>query len=137
MNNLAEQWQQFTKRELIKGLQKFLKENKMFRTKADGYKNLKGNGLERPEVDGIHYSWNEFFRMPKDVIIVYCFMKGCSLDYLLPLKEADWFNRRKNYRERKIAEGWDIYYAGGEFHVQPPEKIAAKKSTASNVRGRS
>tara|TARA_R110002020_G_scaffold180072_3_gene374011 strand:- start:4098 stop:4523 length:426 start_codon:yes stop_codon:yes gene_type:complete len=140
MNDITDEWKTYTKSDLIKGLKKFLGDNKIFRSKADGYKNLKGNGLERPVIEGNHYSWNQFARLPRDVVIVYCFMKGCNLDYLRNLKETDWFNKDKNYRKEKIAEGWVLFAQGNEFQVRPPGfKLKNEKKTKSkgfNVRGR-
>tara|TARA_B100000029_G_scaffold516724_1_gene633284 strand:+ start:7270 stop:7668 length:399 start_codon:yes stop_codon:yes gene_type:complete len=120
MNDIADLYGGITKKNLIKGLKKYLRENNIRRKRSDGYGKMAGNGLERPEIEGVVYSWNEFERLPKDVVVVYSFMKGCDIKYLIDLKEKGWFNRNKNYRNEKIAEGWQCIYKKGRYEVMSP-----------------
>ena len=60
MNDIADLYGGITKKNLIKGLKKYLRENNVRRKRSDGYGKMAGNGLERPEIEGVVYSWNEF-----------------------------------------------------------------------------
>tara|TARA_R100000458_G_C8204743_1_gene194158 strand:- start:438 stop:827 length:390 start_codon:yes stop_codon:yes gene_type:complete len=121
MNELVNLYEDFSKTDIIKGLQKYLVENKIFRKRSDGFGKDKGNGLERPIIENRTYSWNEFKKLPKDVIIVYAFMKGCKLPYLQNLKETDWYNKDKKIWEQRKKEGWRTFYHKGHYIQKPPD----------------
>ena len=129
MNELVNLYEDFSKADIIKGLQKYLVENKMFRKRSDGFGKDKGNGLERPIIENRTYSWSEFKKLPKDVIIVYAFMKGCKLPYLQNLKDTDWFNKDKKIWEQRKKEGWRTFYQGGHYIQKPPDfKLANERN---------
>lgn len=116
---LQRQYNLFMKSDLIKGLKKYLKENKRFRNKSDGFGRRKGNGLERPCINGKYYSWNSFGKLPKDAVLLYCFLIGCDLDYLLALKERGWFDVNKKLRAQARKDGKVLIAVSGGFTVKP------------------
>ena len=65
--------------------------------------------------------WTKFKNLPKDVIIVYAFMKGCKLPYLKGLKESGWFNRKQDKWEEREKKGWRTFYHMGKFLQKPPD----------------
>tara|TARA_R100001530_G_scaffold113137_1_gene80119 strand:- start:109 stop:510 length:402 start_codon:yes stop_codon:yes gene_type:complete len=121
MNDITDFYKDFTKTNIINGLQKYLNDNKMHRKRSDGFGRDKGNGLERPVIENETYSWTQFKKLPKDVIIVYAFMKGCKLPYLKNLKDTGWFTKKKDLREKRATEGWVSYYHMGQFVQKPPD----------------
>jgi len=84
-------YNKYHKKQLIKAIKFFKRENNMVRSKKDGYKKLHGNGLKRPVIEGVHYSWSEFEQLPKDVIIVYGYMIGCTTEYIQKLDDTQFF----------------------------------------------
>jgi len=116
---MKKQYDAFKKSDLIKGLKKYLKDNKKTRTKVDGFGRRKGNGLERPRIDGKYYSWNEFTRLKKDIVLVYCFMVGCDLAYLTDLKKRDWFNVNKRIRSKAVKDGKTVIAVPGGWMIKP------------------
>ena len=121
MSEIVNLYEGFSKTEIIAGLQKYLKDNKMHRKRSDGFGKDKGNGLERPNIEGVTYSWTKFKYLPKDVIIVYAFMKGCKLPYLKELRESGWFTRKQDKWEERKEEGWRTFYHMGQFVQKPPD----------------
>lgn len=109
----------FTKSDLLKGLKKYLKDNNRPRNKSDGFGRRKGNGLERPCINGKYYSWNSFSKLHKDVVLVYCLMAGCDLDYLLALQKRGWFDVNKKLRAKAYEDGKVIIGVSGGFLIKP------------------
>ena len=121
MNDVTDFYKDFTKADIISGLQKYLRDNKMYRKRSDGFGRDRGNGLERPVIENKTYSWTQFKKLPKDVIVVYAFMKGCKLPYLQNLKETDWYNKDKKIWEQRKKKGWRTFYHMGHFVQKPPD----------------
>ena len=121
MNEIVDFYGDFTKTEIIAGLQKYLRENKIKRKRNDGFGRDKGNGLERPNIEGVTYSWTKFKSLPKDVIIVYAFLKGCKLPYLKELKDSGWFTRKQDKWEERRKLGWRTFHINGKFIQKPPD----------------
>ena len=84
---------------LSKHIKQFKKDKDMRRTRGDGFKRLHGNGLKRPVIEDVHYSWNEFERLPKDVVIVYGFMIGCNQEYIEKLDKENFFVPKRLLKE--------------------------------------
>ena len=58
---------------------------------------MQGNGLERPKISGEVYSWKEFSRLPKDVVILHTFVSGVDKEYITELTDKGFFKK-----ERKV-----------------------------------
>jgi len=116
---LQAKYDSFMKSDLLKGLKKYLKDNKRLRNKSDGFGRRKGNGLERPCINGKYYSWNSFSTLPKDAVLVYCLMSGCDLDYLLALQERGWFDVNKKLRAQARKDNKKIIGVSGGFLIKP------------------
>tara|TARA_R100000656_G_scaffold50469_1_gene40481 strand:- start:367 stop:777 length:411 start_codon:yes stop_codon:yes gene_type:complete len=119
---MADFYKGLHKSDLIRAIKQYLKENKMVRNRRDGFRKDAGNGLERPIINKETYSWNAFSKLPKDVIIVYAFMKGCDIKYLDHLKATGFFNKRE-IREKLIA---NARKNGARTYVEPSGKLVIK-----------
>mgnify|MGYP003145317348 CR=1 FL=1 len=97
---------------LIRGLKEYLRQNNRVRTKRDGFKKNAGNGLRRPNIGGVYYSWTEFSKLPKDVIIVFAFMEGCTPEFLQKLTDDGFFVpfhvKHKDKRIIRCGERWVV-----------------------------
>lgn len=89
----------YHKKQLVKAIKQFKKDKDMRRTRGDGFKRLHGNGLKRPVIEDVHYSWNEFEKLPKDVVIVYGFMIGCNQEYIEKLDKENFFVPKRLLKE--------------------------------------
>ena len=83
----------FPKSDLIKAYKHYLRENKRFRNRRDGYGKDSGNGLERPSIGGITLSWGQFSKIPKESVFGHVFTEGCDLTYLNSLSEQGFFEK--------------------------------------------
>ena len=111
-NDEVKNYRKISKKNLIRAIkEKFRRLNKT-RTKADGFGNNKGNGLTRPQIGGEYYSWNQFAKLPMDVIIVYAFMNGCTPEFLKILEEEGyWIPFRVKHEGKRIircGERWVV-----------------------------
>tara|TARA_E500000305_G_C3947768_1_gene200648 strand:+ start:327 stop:728 length:402 start_codon:yes stop_codon:yes gene_type:complete len=120
MNDVTDFYKDFSKSDIIVGLQKYLEDNKMHRKRSDGFGRDKGNGLERPVIEKKTYSWTQFKKLPKDVIVVYAFMKGCKLKFFHDLKESGYFTKEDDEWTKRKKNGWRTYGHKGQFIQKPP-----------------
>ncbi|QDP59665.1 MAG: hypothetical protein GOVbin1753_98 [Prokaryotic dsDNA virus sp.] len=84
---MKEQYDSLYKSDILKAIKKYLSENNRKRTRADGFGRKRGNGLERPKIGNVYYSWRQFARLKKDVVLVYAISIGCDYDYIIKTKE--------------------------------------------------
>jgi hypothetical protein len=97
MSEIVELYGDYTKDEIIAGLQRYLRDNKIKRKRSDGFGKDKGNGLERPTIE------------------------GCKLPYLQELKNSGWFTRKKDKWEERKKLGWRTFHVNGKFIQKPPD----------------
>ena len=76
------------KSDIIKALKQYLKENNRKRTKADGFGRRRGNGLERPKIGKTYYSWRQFAKLSKDIVLVYAISVGCDYQYIISNRDG-------------------------------------------------
>ena len=81
------QYDSLYKSDILKAIKKYLSENDRKRTKADGFGRKRGNGLERPKIGKVYYSWRQFARLKKDIVLVYAISIGCDYNYIIKIKE--------------------------------------------------
>tara|TARA_R100000781_G_C4069636_1_gene124052 strand:+ start:845 stop:1144 length:300 start_codon:yes stop_codon:yes gene_type:complete len=77
------------KSDIIKALKQYLRENNRKRIKADGFGRRRGNGLERPKIGKDYYSWRQFARLKKDIVLVYAISVGCDYQYITNKRDGD------------------------------------------------
>jgi hypothetical protein len=94
-------YDKYHRNQIVKAIKQFKIDNEMRRIKADGYGKAMGNGLKRPMIENIHYSWKEFGQLPKDVIIVYGFMIGCNSEYIQKLDDDNFFIPKRLLKEKE------------------------------------
>lgn len=100
MSDVVSAYKEYHKSDLILAYKEFLRQNKRWRKRKDGY-NHKGNGLERPTINGVIHSWKAFSRLPKDIVIVHTYMEGCDAKFLGKLTKGNFFKKKK-----KLATPW-------------------------------
>ena len=110
------------KSNIIKAYRHYLKTNKRWRKKNDGFGKKNYCNLERPKINGEVYSWRQFAKLPKESVIVHVFTEGCDSGYLENLTEKGFFNPR---------DYTGLVYINGHF-VKKPEK-SKKKRRKKNV----
>lgn len=81
------QYESIHKSDIIKAIKKYFVENDRKRTKADGFGRCRGNGLERPKIGKEYYSWRQFAKLKKDIVLVYAISIGCNYDFIVKTKE--------------------------------------------------
>jgi hypothetical protein len=97
MNDIIDFYKEIRKADLISAYKHYLLTNNRKRKKSDGFGKMVGNGLERPKISGEVYSWAEFNRLPKDVIILHTFVSGVDKKYITKLTDRGFFKT-----ERKV-----------------------------------
>ena len=111
-DDVVKNYRKMSRKDLVRGIKECLKRKDRFRTKADGFGNDKGNGLRRPKIGGVYYSWSQFIKLPIDVIIVYAFMNGCTPKFLENLKdEGFWIPFHVKHKDERIircGERWVV-----------------------------
>lgn len=76
---------------LIRGYREWLRQNKKWGTKKEGFKTI--SNLQRPKINDVYISWKAFGNLPKESIIVHVFTEGCDAEYLNALQEAGFYNK--------------------------------------------
>ena len=84
-------FKQTSKSDLIKGYREWLRQNKKWGTRKEGFKQV--SDLKRPKINNVHMSWTEFRRLPKESIVVHIFTEGCNAEFLTALKEAGFYTK--------------------------------------------
>lgn len=85
---VRKEYDEIYKSDIIKALKEYLKENNRKRTKADGFGRRRGNGLERPKIGKKYYSWRQFARLKKDIVLVYAISVGCDYQYIINKRDG-------------------------------------------------
>ena len=91
MSDILDFYGTLSKADIMKAYKHYLTDNEKWRKRSEGYGKNEGNGLERPKVNGVIFSWTEFNQLPKDAIIVHTFMLGIDRPYLENLVEQGFF----------------------------------------------
>ena len=97
MNDIIDFYKNVRKDDLISAYKHYLRTNNKKRKKGDGFGKMHGNGLERPKISREVYSWKEFSRLPKDVVILHTFVSGVDKEYITELTDKGFFKK-----ERKV-----------------------------------